>query len=88
MDMKDMKFCQSCAMPMTDGAYGTEADGSKSQDYCSYCYSEGHFTGDMTMQEMIEFCVKPMVDYNEGMTEEKARAMMQETLPKLKRWAK
>ena len=31
------RFCQSCGMPMgdTDELYGTEADGSKSTDYCS-----------------------------------------------------
>ena len=33
------KFCQCCGMPMgeTDELYGTNKDGSKSQDYCEYC---------------------------------------------------
>ena len=38
MNFEDMNFCQSCAMPMADGDYGTEKDGSESHDYCKYCY--------------------------------------------------
>ena len=82
------RYCQSCGMPMgqTDELYGTEADGTKSRDYCSYCYENGAFTADCTMQEMIEFCVQPMLDNMPGMTEESARAMMNEHFPQLKRW--
>ena len=82
------RYCQSCGMPMgpTDELYGTEADGSKSKDYCSYCYANGAFTAECTMQEMIDFCVQPMVENIPGMTEEGARAMMNEHFPKLKRW--
>ena len=29
-----MKFCQSCGMPLTDDVLGTNADGSKNEDYC------------------------------------------------------
>lgn len=86
--MENQKFCQSCAMPMgeTSEMYGTEKDGSKSHDYCSYCYADGEFTGDMTMQEMIDFCVPGMVEHNEGMTEQTAREMMGQFFPQLKRW--
>ena len=50
------KYCQSCGMPMGNGdeLYGTEKDGSKSSDYCSYCYENGTFKQDCTMDEMIE----------------------------------
>lgn len=82
------RYCQSCGMPMgsTDEMYGTNEDGSKSEDYCKYCYDKGAFTADCTMEEMIDFCVKPMVDASPDMTEEKARGMMQEFFPVLKRW--
>lgn len=84
-------FCQCCAMPMDEAGElkGTEADGSKSDDYCVYCYKDGAFTApDATMEEMIEFCVPHMVSVNEDMTEETAREMMQKYFPELKRWKK
>ena len=82
------KYCQSCGMPMggTTELYGTEADGSKSEDYCKYCYENGAFTTADSMEEMIEFCVPHMAGGNSGMTEEEARSMMKAFFPTLKRW--
>lgn len=82
------KFCQSCGMPMgdTDELFGTEKDGTKSEDYCTYCYQNGDFTFHGSMDEMIEICVKPMTDSDPNMTEDSARAMMKGFLPTLKRW--
>ncbi len=82
------KFCQSCGMPMgdTDAMYGTEKDGSKSPDYCQYCYNDGAFTADCTMAEMMEYCVKPILENSPGMTEAAARGMMAQMFPTLKRW--
>lgn len=84
------KYCECCGMPMggTDELYGTNADGRKSKDYCKYCYENGAFTSDCTMDEMIEFCVPHMVEGNTGMTQETARNMMKEFFPTLKRWKK
>lgn len=82
------KYCQCCGMPMgnTDEMYGTNGDGSKNEDYCKYCFENGAFTSDCTMDEMIEFCIPHMVAGNSDMTEEKARTMMKEFFPTLKRW--
>ncbi len=89
MDLKDMKFCQSCGMPLARAEdHGTEADGSASQDYCQYCYQKGAFTSSMTMEEMIAFCVPHMVAGNPGMTAEQAKAQMQQFFPMLLRWKK
>ncbi len=86
---KDMKFCQSCGMPLTPGVeLGTEADGSPNADYCSYCYKDGKFVGEMTMEEMIDFCTPMMVQANPGMTAEQAKAQMHQFFPLLKRWKK
>ena len=86
---KDMKFCQSCGMPLAPGvAMGTEADGGESPDYCGYCYKGGQFTGEMTMEEMIDFCTPMMVQGNPGMTAEQAKAQMHQFFPMLKRWKK
>lgn len=88
MNHQNQSFCQSCGMPMgdTDQLYGTETDGSKSAEYCSYCYEKGAFTFHGTMEEMIEICIPPMVESNPGMTAEQARQMMGQFLPMLKRW--
>ncbi len=89
MDPKEMKFCQSCGMPMTEEhIHGTEEDGTRSKDYCSYCYQGGKFVSEMTMEEMIDFCAKPMAASNPGMTEEQAKAQMRQFFPMLLRWKK
>lgn len=82
------KYCQSCGMPMgkTEELFGGNADGTKSEDYCKYCFENGAFTFDGGLEEMIEVCVKPMVAANAGMNEDAARSMMQKFLPTLKRW--
>ena len=81
------RYCQSCGMPMgqTDELYGTEADGTKSRDYCSYCYDKGKFCADVSMEQMIDFCAKPMADAA-GMSADDAKAQMYAFFPQLKRW--
>ena len=82
------KYCQSCAMPMgtTNEMYGTNADGSKSEDYCQYCFENGAFTANATMDEMIAICLPHMTSANSGMSEADAKNMMLEFFPTLKRW--
>lgn len=84
------RYCQSCGMPMgsTDELYGTEKDGSRSVDYCQYCYANGAFTYEGSMEDMIEFCVQPMVENNPNMTDASAREIMKGFFPTLKRWKK
>ncbi len=85
--MREPVFCQSCGMPIDDPALrGTEADGALSRHYCKYCYENGAFTGDMTMEEMIGFCAPFMVQSNPDMTEEQAKEQMREIFPLLFRW--
>lgn len=82
------KYCQSCGMSMgsSDEMYGMNADGSKNEDYCMYCYENGAFTTNCSMDEMIEVCVPHMTSANTGMSEDEARNMMREFFPALKRW--
>lgn len=83
----EQKFCQSCGMPLTGGeVYGTEKDGSPNRDYCIYCYKDGSFTGEMTMEEMIEFCIPFTLEAQPGKTREEAKAEMEQFFPLLKRW--
>ena len=82
---ENQKFCQSCAMPMTDEQFGTNADGSKNEDYCIYCFKDGEFTSDMTMDEMMNFCIEKMVEVHPEIDKSEASSMMKEVFPKLKR---
>lgn len=89
--MEDMVFCQSCGMLMPDDQlYGTEKDGSKTADYCTYCYQAGAFTEDVSMDEMMAISLKHMKEggvlEQMGQTEAQAEQMMKEFFPQLKRW--
>ena len=64
---KEMKFCQSCGMTLTDDVLGTNADGSKNEEYCMYCYKDGKFLQNCTMEEMIEHCAQFVGAVNEGL---------------------
>lgn len=84
---KHKHICQSCAMPLDDESkYGTNEDHSKNSEYCNFCFQEGKFTMDVSMNELIEFLV-PMCSEAFG-SDEIARKVMCETFPKLKRWSK
>jgi hypothetical protein len=81
--MENMQFCQSCGMPLQNPEdFGTNAGGGKNEDYCVYCFKEGAFTTDVTMEDMIEECIPFMTH----MSPNEARALLQSQLPKLKRW--
>ena len=81
------RFCQSCGMPLTDpDLLATEANGAKNADYCLYCYKDGAFVQDCTMEEMIDFCVKIGQDMGMYPDSEQARGQMLAWFPTLKRW--
>ncbi len=90
MNDMELKFCQSCGMPLTDGDKGTNADGSRNEDYCIYCYKDGKFTQEMTMEQMIEFCAQFTDQMNEqagwNLTPQQAKEQMRQFFPNLKRW--
>lgn len=80
------KFCQSCGMPMKQdpGAGGTNADGSKSEEYCSYCYENGAFHNpDFTAKEMQDFCIVKMKEQG---VPRFLGWLFTRSIPKLKRW--
>jgi hypothetical protein len=64
---------------------GTQADGSRSADYCSYCYANGAFTSPeiRTAADMQKFCVGKLKEL--GMPGFVAW-MLTRRIPKLKRW--
>ena len=88
----DMKFCQSCGMPLSNDVIGTNADGTPNEDYCIYCYKDGKFTQDMTMEQMIDHCARftEEINRNSGQnhTVEQIKEQMRRFFPHLKRWKK
>lgn len=52
--MSNTAYCQSCSMPLdAEELKGTEKDGSKSNEYCIYCYKNGAFTDpEVTLDKM------------------------------------
>ena len=85
-----MKFCQSCGMPLTPEILGTNADGSKNEEYCIYCYKDGAFTGDFNMEQMVEFCSQFVDEFNKNtgksLTREEYKVELRKYFPTLKRW--
>lgn len=84
-------ICQSCGMPMKQsGHFGTNKDGSSNNEYCIHCFKDGRFTSDVTMDEMIEVCVKHLEEFNRennyNFTRESALFEMKKFFPTLKRW--
>ena len=52
--MENVKFCQSCGMPLdTEDLKGTEKNGLKTDEYCKYCYENGVFKNpEMNLEDM------------------------------------
>ena len=65
---------------------GTNADGSKNEEYCSYCFKDGAFTTDLSMDAMVDLCAPYMVSGTPGMKEADARDSLKKLFPTLKRW--
>ena len=77
-------------MPLTKELLGTNADGSKNEEYCIYCYKDGVFINDFTMEEMAEFCTQFVDEYNknagQNLSREEYKKMLLQYYPNLKRW--
>ena len=88
------RFCQSCGMPLSDEVV-SDCCGVGSADnpeYCKYCFADGHFTQDCTMDEMIEVCVQFLDEFNKNtgqhLTADEYREGLRQYFPTLKRWQK
>ncbi len=85
---KTYKNCQSCSMPLNKDPQhgGTNADGSKSTIYCSFCYENGRFTQpNITVEEMQAFVKGKLKEMGfPGFL----AGMFTKGIPKLKRWEK
>ncbi|MCD7978463.1 MAG: zinc ribbon domain-containing protein [Tannerellaceae bacterium] len=87
----ETKFCQSCGMPLQkEEELGTNQNGSKNEEYCVYCFKDGSFTKDVSMEEMIQHCIQYLDEFNKdsqvNYTKEDAIQEMRQFFPTLKRW--
>ena len=88
MEQTEQKICQSCGMPLiADSDFGLNADGSKNEEYCCYCFPDGAFSKDETLEEMVESCIPFALKAGQYQDEETARQGLLSQLKTLKRWA-
>jgi hypothetical protein len=79
-------FCQSCGMPMEKDPEngGTNADGSKTLKFCSYCYQSGSFKDNFnTSAEMVKFVRVKLKEMGYGPIR---RWFYSSHIPQLERW--
>lgn len=79
-------YCQSCGMMFTaPDQHGHEADGTEVEDFCRWCYDDGAYTYETTMEDMIEDCAPRMAEAMDWTVDESA-SLLGAVLPTLKRW--
>ena len=79
------KICQSCGMPIeNEEVFGKNKDGSINYDYCKYCYQDGEFIDNVSMEDYIEMCSQ--FGSQAGMTNEEMKEDCTKLFPTLKRW--
>lgn len=85
--MQPKMFCQSCSMPIDNVAdRGTEKNGSKSEEYCKYCYADGAMVNPGMKLDEMKSIVKTQMEKRHipGNIIQKSL----DVLPHLKRWKK
>lgn len=79
-------YCQSCGMMFTaPDQHGHEADGTEVEDFCRWCYDDGAYAYETTMEDMIEDCAPRMAEAM-GWTVDESASLLGAVLPTLKRW--
>ena len=57
--------CQSCGMILVKNSdKGTECDGSKSEEYCTFCYQKGEFVQELSIEELVEHNLLDLDNWN------------------------
>jgi hypothetical protein len=83
--MENTTFCQSCGMPLSpEELKGTENNGLKNNDYCKYCYENGHFKHPEIDLEEMKKAVKTHMEKKKLPDYMIQKAL--NILPALKRW--
>lgn len=84
---KKYSMCQSCSMPLKQDPKGggTNADGSKSSKYCSYCYENGKFLQPNISASEMQAFVKSKLKEKGGIMGLFA-GLLSKGVPSLERW--
>ncbi len=78
-------YCQCCGMPLSeDGFISRETDGSFNEDYCKWCYDQGHFVYD-SKDALIDFLLAHFPN-PDGAAETERRKQLDGMLSQLKHW--
>lgn len=93
LGLDETLVCQSCSMPLKSlDDFGTNADKTANVEYCGHCYKGGSFTHNRTIDEMVEFNLKFLQDFNAengtAFSPDEARNILKLHLTALKRWKK
>lgn len=68
---------------------GTNADGTASDTYCSFCFAGGKFTQpDLTVNDMIRMSIENMTGDDLRMPLDRATELANRVIPTLGRWKK
>lgn len=87
---KNKLICQSCGMNIDNNdVKGSNEDGSLSDEYCSFCFRDGKFTNERTIDEKVDIGLQYSEEYQNAKTEEEKNIIIIQTrkyLSGLKRW--
>ena len=59
--------------------------GTETEDFCRWCYDQGAYTYETTMEEMIEDCAPRMAEHM-GWSVDECASLLGAILPNLRRW--
>lgn len=89
----DRKYCQSCGMPLNvekKEFLGTDHNNNPTDEYCHYCYQNGKYTTELTINEAIDIWGQTYNIFNNNQhthyTPKEFKRMFKLRLPSLKRW--
>ena len=83
---KHLSLIHICGMMFTGpDQHGREADGTEVEDFCRWCYDQGAYTYETTMEEMIEDCAPRMAEHM-GWSVDECASLLGAILPHLRRW--
>jgi len=74
-------------MPLLEESFvGTYADGSRTWEYCMFCFQDGAFTQPhQTLEEMVQSSIGFMTS-DLGFSREDAEKLSRSVIPELRRW--